>query len=393
VIPGGRSRRPGFDPRLPRALHPLAWWVWAIGLATAASRTTNPLLLGLIVAAVMVVVNARRTDAPWARLRPYILMGVVVIALRVGYRIVFGGEYGTHVILVLPEIPLPGWAAGVSIGGPVTLESVLAAAYDGLRLATLIVCFGAANVLADARRMLRLVPGALYEVGTALVVALSLAPQLIESVVRVRRARRLRGDARRGPRAFAGLFIPVIADALDRSLRLAAAMDTRGYGRAAATPASERRSSGGLVLVGLGGVCVGLYGLLDATAPAWLGLPMLLGGAVAASAGLRLGGRRIRRTAYRPDVWASQESLVAMSGIAAAIALAIAGVVDPAALDPSLVPLAWPTLVPIATVGILVAMLPAWLAPPASAAVGPAPVPARPASVTAVSPDPRTVGP
>ena len=31
--------------RLPRALHPGAWWLWALGLATAASRTTNPLLL------------------------------------------------------------------------------------------------------------------------------------------------------------------------------------------------------------------------------------------------------------------------------------------------------------------------------------------------------------
>ena len=26
---------------LPRMLHPAAWWLWAIGLATAASRTTN----------------------------------------------------------------------------------------------------------------------------------------------------------------------------------------------------------------------------------------------------------------------------------------------------------------------------------------------------------------
>ena len=34
--------------RLPRPLHPGAWWLWALGLATAASRTTNPLLLGLI---------------------------------------------------------------------------------------------------------------------------------------------------------------------------------------------------------------------------------------------------------------------------------------------------------------------------------------------------------
>ena len=34
---------------LPRDLHPLAWWAWAIGLATAASFTTNPLLLLLII--------------------------------------------------------------------------------------------------------------------------------------------------------------------------------------------------------------------------------------------------------------------------------------------------------------------------------------------------------
>ena len=35
--------------RLPRALHPGAWWLWAVGLAAAASRTTNPLLLALVV--------------------------------------------------------------------------------------------------------------------------------------------------------------------------------------------------------------------------------------------------------------------------------------------------------------------------------------------------------
>ena len=38
--------------RLPRELHPVAWWIWALGLATAASRTTNPLLLGSILAVV-----------------------------------------------------------------------------------------------------------------------------------------------------------------------------------------------------------------------------------------------------------------------------------------------------------------------------------------------------
>ncbi len=354
-----------FDPRLPRPLHPLAWWAWALGLTTAASRTTNPLLLGLIIVVLAVVVNARRSEAPWARLfRLYVIAAVFIVGLRVFYRVLFGGDYGTHVILALPELPLPAWAVGISIGGPVTLESILAAAYDGLRLATLILCIGAANVLADARRLLRIVPNALYEVGATLVVALTVAPQLIESVLRVRRARRLRGAPGRGPRAFVGLFLPVLQDALERSLSLAAAMDARGYGRTAGVPARSRRVTSALVLLGLGGISVGLYGLLDATAPPWLGLPMLGLGAAAGLAGLWSSGRRVRRTAYRPDTWGRPETLVALSGLAAAAVMALAGSIDPAALDPSLVPLEWPAFAPLASAGILVAMLPAWLAPP-----------------------------
>ena len=38
--------------RLPRDLHPAAWWLWALALAAAASRTTNPLLLALVLATV-----------------------------------------------------------------------------------------------------------------------------------------------------------------------------------------------------------------------------------------------------------------------------------------------------------------------------------------------------
>ena len=47
-----------------RWLHPGAWWLWALGLAAAATRTTNPLLLGLIVAVAAYVVAARRPTRP-----------------------------------------------------------------------------------------------------------------------------------------------------------------------------------------------------------------------------------------------------------------------------------------------------------------------------------------
>jgi energy-coupling factor transport system permease protein len=313
----------------------------------------------------LVVVNARRSDAPWAGFfGAYLVLAAIIVVLRIGLRIVFGGDYGTHVLFVLPSIPLPDWMTGITIGGPVTLESILAAFYDGLRLATLILCIGAANVLADARRLLRLVPNALYEIGATLVVALTIAPQLVESILRVRRARRVRGGSTKGFRALVGLLMPVLQDGLDRSLSLAAAMDARGYGRTAHVPVRTRRLTGGLVLAGLGGICIGLYGLMDAASPDWLGVPMVALGVCVGLGGLWLGGRRIQRTAYRPDVWRLPETVVAATGIACAVVLSVAASVDPAALNPSLVPLEWPAFAPLASAGILLAALPAWVAPP-----------------------------
>jgi energy-coupling factor transport system permease protein len=124
-----------------------------------------------------------------------------------------------------------------------------------------------------------------------------------------------------------------------------------------------------LVLAGLGAICIGLYGVLDGTSPVWLGLPMLALGVAAGAAGMWLGGRRIRRTAYRPDVWRLPETVVAATGLTSALLMIAAGQLDPAALHPSLVPLAWPEFVPLATAGILIAVLPAWVAPPVRLAV------------------------
>ncbi|MCK2245086.1 MULTISPECIES: energy-coupling factor transporter transmembrane protein EcfT [unclassified Crossiella] len=351
--------------RLPRTLHPGAWWVWALGLATAAGRTTNPLLLIMILAVAGYVVVSRRGNAPWAlAFRMYLMFGAFIILMRVLFRIIFGGGQGETVLFTLPQIVLPELVAGIRLFGPVAAEQLLGGLYDGLRLATMLICLGAANALANPKRMLKAVPGALYEVGSAVVVALSVAPQLIESVHRVRRARRLRGGRQRGMRALRGIVIPVLADALDRSLLLAAAMDSRGYGRRGTASPRSRLLTGTLVLLGLSGVCVGVYGLLDGTTPRALGLPFLVGGLAIAATGFVIGGKRVQRSIYRPDHWHLPEILVAATGITAGALLFLTGAVDPANLYPSLNPLAWPELSVLPTLGVLIAVLPAWLSPP-----------------------------
>jgi energy-coupling factor transport system permease protein len=352
--------------RVGRNLHPMAWWVWAIGLATAVSRTTNPVLLLLALASVGYVVARRRTEAPWARaFKYYLAVALVVIVIRVVFRAVFGGDVSPtdHILFRLPQVPLPKWADGVQLGGPVSLEATLSAGLDGLRLGCLLCCIGAANALANPKRALRVLPGALYELAVAVVVAISVAPQLIESIQRVRRARRLRPVSagrnrllRRG-RALGGILIPVLEDALERSLRLAAAMDSRGFGRTGYASRRDRRVTGALMLGGMGGLCVGAYGLLDATTPRLLGLPALGVGCLLCTGGLGLGGRRVRRSHYRPDPWRAAEWAVAACGVVPAVVL-IGTVGFPVGqLDPSLVPLAWPPVPILAAVAVACAGL------------------------------------
>lgn len=356
--------RPHHRVTYPRALHPGAWWLWALGLAAAASRTVNPVPLLLVIAVTWFVVQARRGDNPWAASYAlFFKLALAVIAIHLVFQALLSSHgQGLTVLFTLPEIPLPD-RTGIKLGGVVTLEAVLNAFYYALQLAAIFCCIGAANALGSARQLLRYVPAALYEIGIACVIALTFAPQLVTDASRVRAAARLRGGSRGRLRRFGRLAMPILEGALERSVDLAAAMDSRGYGRTTQADPTARRLTSVLVVAGSMGTCLGLYGLLGGTSTSWLGLPALAVGVLLAVVGLVVGGRRTGRTRYRPDPWALPEVLVVASGLAAAV-LTFWQV----RRDPSLLVLASPTDLPpvpaLACVGILLALLPAVLAPP-----------------------------
>ncbi|AXG56905.1 integral membrane protein [Streptomyces lincolnensis] len=350
--------RPGTAP------HPGAWWLWALSLGTAATRTTNPLLLALLLTVSAYVVATCRPSTPTAHsYTAFVKLALAVLLIRLAFAVLLGSPIpGTHVIATLPEVPLPHWAQGIRLGGTITAEGLLFALYDGLKLATLLICVGAANALANPARLLKSLPGALYEMGVAVVVALTFAPNLITDVQRLRAARRLRGRPDQGIRGLLHVGLPVLEGALERSVSLAAAMDARGYGRTVDVPAPVRRTTAALTLGGLLGVCAGTYGLLTAEGGGY-GLPVLLAGLAAALAGLRLGGRRSPRTRYRPDRWDLRAWLITGSGAAAAVLMVLASSYDPEALHPGVVPLVAPALPLWPAAAVLLGLLPAFLAP------------------------------
>lgn len=367
----------------PRPIHPGAWWGWALGMAAAASRTNNPLLLGLLISVAALVVSSRRPDAPWARsFGFFVRLGVLIVVVRILAQLAFGASVGSTMLLPLPGLALPEWMAGARLGGDIMMESVLLAAFDGLRLATILICIGAANALASPSRLLKALPAALYQVGVSVVIAMTFAPQLVADVARVQTARRLRGRPTTGPRAIAGATGPVVESALERSVTLAAAMDARGYGRTLTeVPTRHRlthhrrtdpRTTSAMLLAGLVFAAIGSYGLVADGSPWVLQAPVLALGLACCLVSLRLAGRDNPRTTYRPDPWWLPEWVVLASGVIVAIAFTATGWWLPGSLTVPVDPPTWPELPLLPLLGITVAALPSVSAPPLPESLRPA---------------------
>jgi energy-coupling factor transport system permease protein len=347
-----------------RPAHPWAWWGWALGIAGAASLGTNPLLNALIALAIAAVALLRRTDDPWARsIGAYFVLAGFVLAIRLFFAIVAGAGAGTTVLFTLPQVALPDWAAGIRLGGPVTAEPLAYTAYDSLRLGLILLCLGAANALANPKRALKSVPAALYEASVAVVIALSVAPQLVESTQRIRRAQRLRGGDGTGWRSVTRVVVPVLADAIDRSMSLAAGMEARGFGRTRAPQRQPPAVTAGLI----GAMMLATFGgflLLAGDTPQARGAAALclVAGCAGIVVGLRLSGRRLAVTRYRPDPWTLRDTGLVVAGLvalgAAAVLASTAWPEGYAVMHPSTDPLTWPTLHPAMAPILLGALAP-----------------------------------
>ncbi|MGI8666364.1 MAG: energy-coupling factor transporter transmembrane protein EcfT, partial [Jatrophihabitans sp.] len=77
------------------------------------------------------------------------------------------------------------------------------------------------------------------------------------------------------------------------------------------------------------------------------------------------GGRRVHRSAYRPDPWRAPEWIVAGGGVLCAVTMFLRAGYDVTDLNPSLYPLTWPDLPMAPVLGILLAGAAAMCAPPA----------------------------
>lgn len=304
----------------------IAWMSWIALVMAVALITTNPLYLAIVFLSVALVgVLAPKTNTGIAGIRALLIFGASMFAMSLVVSVI-NGNYGDHILFTIPGPHTPGWLGGLRIGGPVSAEGLAAASIRGLAILCVLLGFGVFNGAVSPHRVLRSAPAALFHAGLVVTVGLTLLPTTIEDVRRIREMRQLRG-ARSGIRDLPALVVPAVIGGLERSMRLAEAMEARGYGSAPEPARGPRLLGAAAAPLMLAAVSVWFY-YPDWK---WLGGTLGVSGLAALAAWGWLASRTRRTTRLHTESVPAPDRVLAaasLAGAMAAVAVSSAGWID-----------------------------------------------------------------
>lgn len=237
------------------ALHPVTWAVWLAAGLTMVLLTSNPLYITLIGLSALVVYLSRRQTSH--RAIDFLFgAGVVMSLLTVPLNLVTGSTGATH-LFDLPTLSLPGWLASVTLGGPVTAESLVYALSHALAIIAILALVCSFNVSVDHFKLLKQTPAGLAQLGIVVTVSLLLIPETLHRAITLRESRTVRGY-KSTLRSLPALLLPILEESLERSVQRAEALDARGFG-ALSTPPLPVETAVAVAALGLAAMSAFLY--------------------------------------------------------------------------------------------------------------------------------------
>jgi len=294
--------------------HATTWWLWAVCAAIAISIQSQLfIVIVLILLSVWIARVLISEDKTWKSYLVMIRVATFILASRIVLQILLGVPVGNHIIFRLPEVDLPSWISGLRIGGIVTSESLFASLNDSLRLAGLIVVIATAVSLTTTSRVIQQLPVAFHELGMVIIIAFTFLPHLFADVQRIKQASRWRGQDSGKLRTISHNLVSISESALERSVRLAAALTVRGYGNATSKQSWRKPIYFGLALFTLEilRLLVSKPSIIDAFVIVISGLSIAIG--------IRMAGKVSTRSKFRTESWHRIDFIVL--GFSAAILL------------------------------------------------------------------------
>lgn len=283
---------------LTHPFHATTWWLWAVCAAISISIQNALSVVVLLIALSIWIARALITDTKhWKSFLLMLRIAAFILISRILLQIILGVPVGNHILFRLPEINLPSWISGLRIGGIVTAESLSASLNDSLRLAGLIVVIATAVSLTTTSRVIQQLPVAFHELGMVIIIAFTFLPHLFADVQRINQASRWRGQDSSKLRTISHNLVSISESALERSVRLAAALTVRGYGTATSNQNWRKP-----IYAGLAFFTIEILRLL-VSQPSIADVLILSFSSILIAVGIRMAGKVATRTKYRTEVW------------------------------------------------------------------------------------------
>lgn len=332
-----------------------AWLVWGAAASMPLLTGRHPLVIAQVLTIVLVV---RAVCLPLDKARGWSwLLRVAMITVPIG---VLFNMLTVHA----GDAELFRVPAGVPIvGGTVTWNAITYGLLSGVTIMTLIAVGTTVAAGMDWSALMRSTPVRASGIAVAGSVAWAFLPQMATSWREIREAQAARGHQWRGVRDIVPLAVPLMAGSLDRSITMAEALESRGFG-ASAAPRRSRRLPAIAQGAALTLVVLALY-LFTAGQPSKAaGILLLSALAVIAWVSTGRDVPRVQPTRYRTVAWTRQDALISFGAVLTVVLTGLALQVRPSALryDPYPV-MSWPGTELWLIVALSLLLIPAVVAP------------------------------
>ncbi|HYH10973.1 MAG TPA: energy-coupling factor transporter transmembrane component T, partial [Thermomicrobiales bacterium] len=301
-----RPDRAGIDSR--------TWLLWGAAVSVPLITGRHPVL---IVELLLIVLAVRTVCLPPSRRMGWgwlVRLGAIAVPIGVVFNM-FTVHAGDRDLFRVPsDVPI--------IGGTVTLNAVVYGLLSGLTVVALVATGTTVAAAIDWSALMRLVPARAAAIAVAGSVAWAFLPQLSTSWREIREAQAARGHRWRGVRDALPLIVPLMAGGLDRSVTMAEALESRGFGAVA-----PMRQASPWPAVAIGGALTtavaGLY--LFAVGRSVEAAASIVGAGVLSLVGAKGGAASsdTRTTRYRETSWARIDWTVAAGALAALVATTV----------------------------------------------------------------------
>ena len=275
-------------------------WHWVLWVALSISLillTRNPIFLLIIILMLFLggIKLARLKQAPnWGVQNLRFLGSMLMISTLIN---VLFTHTGQTVLLSLPN----NWPL---IGGPLTLESMVYGALNGLLVGALYLTFNIFNLALTTRQMTSLIPRAFQPIAMMVTIALTFFPAIQQRTREIREAQLIRGNPMAKAADWLPILLPLLVSSLEDAFLLSESMASRG----AHTQLPRKTQQWGLI-----GLLLSLFFLISGWILNLYEYPRLVSAAFYAIAGLTLTGALVwsggqtKVTRFRRETWGAAE--------------------------------------------------------------------------------------